>query len=159
MKTEKVSGKLLWEPSKELQNQSNMKKFMAWLEETRGLKFEQYDQLWNWSVTEIEEFWTAIWDFFEIKAKKPYDEVLSSGKMPGVKWFTGAKLNYAEHVFRNEVPEKAAVIYQTETRPQGELTWAELKKEYCCDCEPFKVQLELNPVTGLWAMPPIFMKH
>ncbi|WP_216638020.1 acetoacetate--CoA ligase [Bacillus sp. FJAT-29814] len=128
MKTEKLQGKLLWEPSQEMQTQSNIKRFMVWLEENRGLKFDQYEQLWEWSVTEVENFWGAIWDFFEIKAQRPYDEVLSGSKMPDVQWFPGAVLNYAEHIFRNEEPGKTAVIHQSELREQQELTWDELKK-------------------------------
>lgn len=100
-----------------------------WLEENRGLKFEDYNQLWDWSVTEIEHFWTAIWEFFNIKSETDYTAVLSGNKMPNVKWFEGATLNYAEHVFRNEDPEKAAVIHKSEIRPVQEVTWAELRKK------------------------------
>ena len=128
MKIEKTNEKLLWVPSPEFKDNSNMREFMIWLGKTRGLKFEEYHELWNWSVTDIEGFWSAIWDFFKIKSSKPYDEVISGGKMPDVKWFLGSSLNYAEHVFRNEDPENVAVIYESETRPLGELTWAELKK-------------------------------
>lgn len=128
VKAEKLEGKLLWEPSLEMQNQSNLNRFMAWLEENRGLKFDQYEQLWEWSISEVENFWAAIWDFFEIIAGKPYDEVLSGNKMPNVQWFPGAELNYAEHIFRNAEPGKTAVIHQSEIREQQELTWDELKK-------------------------------
>ena len=128
MKVENSEGKLLWEPSKEQQDKSRLKQFMKWLEETRGLSFATYDELWNWSVTSIEGFWSAIWHFFEVQAKTPYDEVLPVRTMPGAKWFPGATLNYAEHIFRNEVSEKTAIIYQSEIRPQGEVTWSQLKK-------------------------------
>jgi acetoacetyl-CoA synthetase len=129
MTVERIEGKLLWEPSQQFQDESNMKKFLSWLEETRGICFQTYEQLWNWSVTDIEGFWSAIWHFYDIQAKTPYDQVLVDKKMPGAKWFPGATLNYAEHIFRNEVPEKAAIIYETEIRSQGEITWSRLKKE------------------------------
>ncbi|WP_066308793.1 acetoacetate--CoA ligase [Bacillus sp. FJAT-29814] len=129
MTIQRIEGKLLWEPSQQFQDESNMKKFMAWLEETRGLRFQTYEQLWNWSVTDIEGFWSAIWHFYEVQAKTPYDQVLADKKMPGAKWFPGSTLNYAEHIFRNEVPEKAAIIYQSENRALGEITWFKLKKE------------------------------
>ncbi|GHH96906.1 acetoacetate--CoA ligase [Neobacillus kokaensis] len=128
MTVDKAEGKLMWEPSQELQAESNMKKFMMWLEETRGLHFKTYDELWQWSVTSIEGFWSALWHFYEVQAKTPYDEVLTNKRMPGAKWFTGAKLNYAEHIFRNDAADKAAIIYETELRPQAELSWPELKK-------------------------------
>ncbi|WP_462409833.1 acetoacetate--CoA ligase [Neobacillus sp. Marseille-QA0830] len=129
MKVEKSEGKLLWEPSQDFQEQSRLRQFMKWLEETRGLSFTTYEELWNWSVTSVEGFWSAVWHFFEVQAKTPYEEVLTNRTMPGAKWFPGAALNYAEHIFRNEVPEKTAIIFQTELRPQGEVTWSQLKKD------------------------------
>ncbi|MGJ7909916.1 acetoacetate--CoA ligase [Neobacillus sp. LXY-1] len=128
MTVEKIEGTLLWEPSQQFQDATNMKKFMNWLSETRGLYFETYDELWNWSVTSIEGFWSAIWHFYEIQAKTPYKEVLSAKKMPGARWFSGATLNYAEHIFRNATKEKPAIIFESEVRAQGEYSWDELKK-------------------------------
>ena len=123
-----INKKLLWQPSEEMISQSNVKKFTNWLKETRGLEFEEYNDLWEWSVNDLEGFWSAIWDYFEIKSYTDYQDVVSGGKMPQVQWFQGATLNYAEHVFRNEVEDKAAIISQSENRPKQELTWAELKK-------------------------------
>lgn len=128
LKAAKVQEKLLWEPSQQMINESNIKKFIVWLEEKRGLKFDQYEELWEWSVTEIENFWTAIWEFFDIKATGAYQEVLSGSKMPNVRWFQGAELNYAEHIFRQENPNKPAIIYKSEISPTQELSWAELRK-------------------------------
>ena len=128
MTVEKITGKLLWKPSQQFQEESNMNRFLNWLAETRGVSFKTYDELWNWSVTDIEGFWSAIWHFFDVQAQTPYDRVLADKKMPGARWFPGAKLNYAEHIFRHDTLERAAIIYQTEFRPQGELSWAELKQ-------------------------------
>nr|WP_263326774.1 acetoacetate--CoA ligase [Neobacillus sp. Marseille-Q6967] len=129
MTVERIEGKLLWEPPQPFKNDSNMKKFMLWLEENRGLTFQSYDQLWEWSVTDIKGFWSAVWHFYKIQAHTPYDQVLADRKMPGAKWFPGATLNYVEHVFRKEQSEKAAIIYETEVRPQGEITWGKLNKQ------------------------------
>ncbi|MCH6266878.1 acetoacetate--CoA ligase [Neobacillus citreus] len=138
MTIEKMEGKLLWEPSQQFQDESNLKKFMIWLEETRGLHFDTYEQLWKWSVTSIEGFWSAVWHYFDIQAKTPYEEVLKVRKMPGAQWFPGATLNYAEHVFRNEIPEKEAIIYESENWTQGKITWAELKKNTAAIAEYLK---------------------
>jgi len=91
-------GRLLWEPPRELREDSAMCAFMR----ERG--FDDYDALWKWSVEEPDEFWGALWELFEIKASKPYDEVLGKREMPGAEWFPGAELNYAEHVFRMARP-------------------------------------------------------
>lgn len=128
MTVENAAGKLLWVPSQPLMEKSNMKQFMSWLEETRGLTFQTYDQLWNWSVSDIEGFWSAVWHFYQIRAKTPYNKVLEDRGMPGAQWFPGATINYAEHVFRHAQSQKSAVMFQTEIRPLGEVTWDELKK-------------------------------
>jgi len=84
METKSVKeGDLLWEPSKDLINESNVTKYMNWLKDEKGLNFGGYHDLWEWSVTELEKFWESIWEFYEIKASKPYTEVLSERKMPG----------------------------------------------------------------------------
>jgi len=128
MTVEKIEGKLLWEPPQQIQDESNLKKFMSWLAETKGLSFQNYNDLWEWSVANIEGFWASLWQYYNIQAKSPYSEVLAERKMPGARWFSGATLNYAEHVFRHHLSEDTAVIYESELRPQGRLTWNELKK-------------------------------
>ncbi|NCU18958.1 acetoacetate--CoA ligase [Pallidibacillus pasinlerensis] len=128
MKTEKQEGKILWEPSKDFKENSNLHKFMNWLSEKKGLKFNQYDELWSWSVTDIEGFWSAIWEYFQIKGSMG-DVVIEGTEMPNVKWFPNATINYAQHVFRNETSERPAIIFKSENRPQGEVSWEELKKK------------------------------
>ena len=93
-------GTILWEPTEDYKNRANITKYLTWLESEKGLSFKDYNSLWEWSVTEIENFWQSLWQFFDIKASKPYTRILSERKMPGAKWFHGAELNYAEHVFR-----------------------------------------------------------
>lgn len=119
-------GTKLWEPSKKFIEQTNMKRYMEWLKENRQLTFESYEELWEWSVTEIEDFWESIWEFFDIKASAPYQSVLRERKMPGAEWFNGAKLNYAEHVFRNMKANKTAIISKSELRPMQEMSWQTL---------------------------------
>lgn len=128
MKAEKAEGKLLWKPTKQFRDHSNMNQFMTWLKDTRGLLFQSYEELWEWSVSDIEGFWSAIWHYFQIIEKTPYETILTERKMPEAQWFLGSSLNFAEHIFRNEQAEKAAVIYQTEIREQGELSWKGLRE-------------------------------
>ena len=63
-----------------------------------GVDLAGYDELWRWSVTDLEGFWGSLWDFFGVRAHTPYERVLGSREMPGAEWFTGARLNYAEHM-------------------------------------------------------------
>jgi len=118
-------GTVLWEPTEEFKRRATITRFLKWLESERGLSFKDYHSLWEWSVTEIENFWQCLWQFFDIKASKPYTRILSERKMPGAKWFQGAELNYAEHVFRQMSSQRPALIFQSELVPLTELSWDE----------------------------------
>ncbi|MGA7434509.1 MAG: acetyl-coenzyme A synthetase N-terminal domain-containing protein, partial [Solirubrobacterales bacterium] len=76
-------GEIIWRPSAEMVEGSNMADFMGWLDENRGKRFEGYEQLWEWSTEDLEGFWSAIWDYNEVVASEPYSEVLGSTEMPG----------------------------------------------------------------------------
>jgi acetoacetyl-CoA synthetase len=102
---------------------------MKWLKEEKGLSFNNYDDLWKWSVAEIEDFWASVWEFSGVKASKPYVKVLSERKMPGARWFTGSELNYAEHVFHNRSPYRPALMFQSELQPLMEVSWDELYRK------------------------------
>lgn len=117
---------LLWEPSDEYVRQANVSRYMEWLKAMKGLEFNDYFDLWDWSVKSLEDFWASIWEFFEIKASKSYSRVLNERKMPGSKWFEGAELNYTENVFRNISADRPALIFQSELQPLSELSWQEL---------------------------------
>ncbi len=119
-------GTLLWEPSEEFKARSTIKRYMAWLKENKGLDFNSYNPLWEWSVTSIEEFWESMWEFFELKASKPYAKVLSERKMPGARWFLGAELNLAEHVFRMRSSNRPAIIFKNEVQSPVYISWDEL---------------------------------
>jgi len=119
-------GELLWEPSAESVERSTMTRYMRWLADERGLEFGDYESLWRWSASEIEDFWASIWDFFEVEASAPYSEVLRDHAMPGADWFPGALLSYPQHIFRSRDDADVAVRHASELRELGELTWGEL---------------------------------
>ncbi|WP_026908675.1 acetoacetate--CoA ligase [Paucisalibacillus globulus] len=117
-------GTLLWKPSQDRINHANIITYINWLEEKKDLSFNDYSSLWEWSVNHIEQFWESIWEYFDIQSSTPYHTVLTSHKMPGAKWFDGAKLNYVEHVFRNYQKDKTAIIHTSEIRTEKqEITW------------------------------------
>ncbi len=122
-------GELLWEPSPESVERSQMTRYMRWLADERGLSFDDYEALWRWSATEIEDFWASIWDFFEVQAADPYSEVLAERRMPGAEWFGGTRLSYPEHIFRNRDDSDVAVRHASELRELGRVTWGELRDQ------------------------------
>ena len=88
----------LWEPSAEQTVAARMTHFMAWAGARHGREFAGYEELWQWSVDELEEFWGAIWEYCGVRASVSYERVLASAEMPGTNWFEGARLNYAENL-------------------------------------------------------------
>jgi acetoacetyl-CoA synthetase len=108
---------------------ATMTRYMRWLTAERGRPFDDYGALWEWSVTELEDFWASIWDFFEVQASAPYSKVLPERVMPGARWFEGAELNYAEHIFRGKRDADVAVQHASELRELDGLRWGELRKQ------------------------------
>jgi acetoacetyl-CoA synthetase len=119
-------GEVLWEPTAAQKTAANLSRFQAWLRAEKKLTFDGYHDLWAWSVDRIEDFWEAIWDYFTIDAAAPYRQVLSQRAMPGGRWFPGARLNYAEHVFRQSTPHRPALKFRSEVHPLREVSWQEL---------------------------------
>jgi acetoacetyl-CoA synthetase len=119
-------GDILWTPSPARIERANITAFIRWLARERHLSFASYTELWRWSATEIEAFWQAIWDYFEVQSSAPAECVLRERKMPGAEWFPGARLNYAEHALRHERPNATAVLHLSERQPLTELSWEEI---------------------------------
>ena len=123
-------GQVLWTPPAGPRGQFELGRFLDWLQAERGLDFSGYHDFHRWSVTDLEGFWGAIWDFFEIRADTPYERVLGSDRMPGADWFPGALLNYAEHmVGRDEDLGSVAVVARSQSRAPFELTFGELREQ------------------------------
>ena len=119
-------GDLLWTPGPDRASRANVTAFTRWLARERGLDFAGYDALWHWSVTDLDGFWQAVWDYCGIEASARPTAVLGIRTMPGADWFPGARLNYAQHVLRRERPGEPALYYQSETRPLAGLAWPDL---------------------------------
>jgi acetoacetyl-CoA synthetase len=105
-------------------------RFAAWVALERGVAVRDYDELWRWSVDDLEAFWGALWDFFGVRSAAGYERVLASRAMPGARWFEGARLNYAEHALRGEEDRgRVAVVAHSQTRAPMTLTFGELREQ------------------------------
>src|SRR4029453_13799433 len=105
-------------------------RYLEWLRSERALDFAGYEEVWRWSVSDLEAFWASIWDFYEVRAHTPYEGVLGSREMPGAEWFPGARLNYAEHMLgRDEDADAVAVVAYSQTRDRIELTFGALREQ------------------------------
>ena len=122
-------GKLLWKPSAENVQATNMYRFMNQINDRFGQNIVEYSQLYQWSVENIPEFWETIWDFTGIIASEPYREVIDDlSKMPGAKWFSGARLNFAENLLRYR-DDQVAIVFKGESQESTYITYAELYRE------------------------------
>lgn len=116
----------IWEPSEERKRNANMTRFMNFVNKRHGRSFDSYDELYNWSINNIPDFWASFWEFADIKASKPYDAVVTDlDKMPGARWFPGARLNFAENLLRYR-DDKTALIFKGEAQEAVRVTYAQL---------------------------------
>jgi acetoacetyl-CoA synthetase len=122
-----TAPELLWRPSAERIDRSTLTRYSRWLEETRGLRFQDYGELWAWSVAELERFWGSLVEFFDVRFAEAPRGVLGKREMPGAEWFPGAELNYAEHIFRGKDPAAVALHHASELRALEPWTWGELR--------------------------------
>jgi acetoacetyl-CoA synthetase len=127
--TETTEGTLLWEPSEEFKENAVISRYMKWLKDERDLSFDGYDELWEWSVTDLDGFWASVWDYFDVQSSNPYERVLGRREMPGAQWFPGTEVNFAEHIFRNARPDEPALVHKSEIQPLGEVGWQELREK------------------------------
>jgi acetoacetyl-CoA synthetase len=124
-------GATLWEPSERSVRDAKITGYREWLRDRRGRDLATYDEIWEWSVAEPDEFWTSIWDYFEVLGRRAEGPVLSGGPMPDVSWFGGSTLNYARNALRTARthPDKTAVIFRSEPGRSGTLSFGELAAE------------------------------
>ena len=121
---------LLWEPSDERVARATLTRFRDWLAAERGLQFDDYAGLWQWSVDEIEAFWGAVAEFFELRIEGGDGTVLGDATMPGAQWYPGARVSYPEHVFDGKDGDRVAIRHASEVRTEvGEWSWARLRAE------------------------------
>jgi acetoacetyl-CoA synthetase len=117
----------LYDPAPEIVQSARVWRFLHWLRTEKGVDLAGWPELYDWSVSSLEDFWASIWEYFHVVAHRPYTTVLEQRVMPGARWFPGALLNYAEHCFGNpDQRDTVAVIAYSQTRAPTELTFAEL---------------------------------
>lgn len=102
---------------------------MNFINKRHGRNFEEYEPLHQWSIENIPDFWAAMWEFVGIIASTPYSEVVDDlGRMPGARWFTDARLNFAENLLRHR-DDQIALIFKGETRDSVRMTYRQLYSE------------------------------
>ncbi|MCQ4206544.1 acetoacetate--CoA ligase [Streptomyces longispororuber] len=124
----------LWQPDQQTIDDAQVTRFQAWAAEHYGAPADGgYAALHRWSVSELETFWKAVTDWFDVRFAHPYARVLGNRSMPGAEWFPGATLNYAEHALRTaDDPTRAdtpAILHVDESHEPSPVTWSELRRQ------------------------------
>ncbi|HEY5806427.1 MAG TPA: acetoacetate--CoA ligase [Povalibacter sp.] len=119
----------IWTPSPERVRKAALTRFSHYVQERYKAPIHDYASLHRWSVEFPENFWSAVWDFCEIRCSRNAQQTIEDGtRMPGAQWFVGALLNYAE----NLIPvgdDSIALIFRNEAGERRELTRHQLRSE------------------------------
>lgn len=120
---------LLWQADEKTRQNAHLQTYLTWLTKHHQRQFDNYAALWRWSVDEPAAFWETVWAYFSVINHAPYQDVLSGLQMPGARWFEGARLNYAEHIFRKANDANPAILFQNERQALTEISWKTLKQQ------------------------------
>jgi acetoacetyl-CoA synthetase len=121
-------GEIVWTPPADVRATSRIGAFLDWLADTRGLHFDGYPDLWQWSVDDLDGFWRACTEWSGVRWHDPPAVALGRRTMPGAEWFVGGTLNYAEHALAAvaDRPDDVAIVAHGQARAPAEITWAHL---------------------------------
>lgn len=123
-----------------------IREFETFVSSGHDRAFANFEELYGWSIDNPAAFWEAVWTFDGIGSPTPYSQVLTDDPMPGARWFVGAELNYAHHLFRHveaaEAAGQPAIIADDETGATLTLGWAELRRRsFSLACELRRIGL------------------
>ncbi len=121
--------RLLWQPSPDAVQRATLTRYTEWLERERDRRFGGYAELWEWSVSDLDGFWSSIRDFFDVRLEPQDAPVLGRSEMPGAEWFPGASVSYPEHMFRGKRDEDPAILHASELRELSTMSWGELRAQ------------------------------
>ena len=101
---------VLWSPTADRIDKSALREYLNWLEGHVGRPFPDHDALWAWSVEDLDRFWSSIVDYYEIEFSAPWTQVRTADPMPHARWFSGARLNWAQHALRHGADDATALV-------------------------------------------------
>ena len=115
----------VWSPGPVRRQTANIRRFMEWARKELDPAIHDYQDLHRYSIENPAEFWRAAWDFCQIVGYPGSSTVYDLNKMPGTKWFPGARLNFAENLLRHR-DDQAAILFKSETGVTAQVSYSEL---------------------------------
>ena len=124
-----MRGKVLWAPSPERADASTMAQFERFVRVRTGKTFNDYNEMWRWSIEDLDGFWSAIWAFFDLGASAPPTRFIDNRQMPGAEWCPDTRLNYTDNILKHSLGRgnEIALIVHSETFARREITWGDLR--------------------------------
>jgi acetoacetyl-CoA synthetase len=122
------SGEVIWEPPDSPASECGLTSYLDWLGREKGHAFADYEELWAWSVADLDAFWSSVWDFERVIGDRGWGRALEQAKMPGAEWFPGARVNYGQHLLRH-AGSAPALICLAEGSDPVEWSWARLRRD------------------------------
>jgi acetoacetyl-CoA synthetase len=119
----------LWTASADRIKESNLARFIAMVNAKHGLALAGFRDTLRFSVEDPEQFWSALWDFCEVKAETRGPRALVDGnRMPGARFFPDARLNYAENLLVKD-GDGDALVFRGEDRVARRVSWRQLRED------------------------------
>ena len=126
-----MSKNFLWKASNERIKNSNLYEFCRYLEKKLNLPFyENYNDLWEWSVKSPSVFWNAFWDFANIKGTKGKKTFLKKDSFLDSHYFKDSKLNFAHNLLFKKTNE-IAIHFRGENGYEKSISWKKLYEDVC----------------------------
>jgi acetoacetyl-CoA synthetase len=122
-------AEVIWRPDPERIEGARITHFMAWLKHHKGIAAADYHELWRWSVGDLEGFWSAVVEYFDLPLDGERSPVLADRSLPGARWFPNTRTNYVRQVFRNASADRPAIVFRNEADERDEVSWARLEAE------------------------------
>lgn len=116
----------LWRPEQNALQDSPWMRFAGFAGERSGLSLTDPNALHEWSITDREGFWSAVWDFCGVRGEKGARIIENRDAMPGARFFPDATLNFAENLLSRTGAEPA-ILFRAEDKIRREMSWDELQ--------------------------------
>ncbi|SFM34144.1 acetoacetyl-CoA synthetase [Gracilibacillus orientalis] len=115
---------ILWQPGDKDIEQSHLKAFAKSVNQP----LFPYERLHRWSITNIGDFWSGVWDYAGIIGDKGETIYVPADSMADAVFFPDARLNFAENLLKGN-KEQVAAHQADEAGVTGQITFQELRKQ------------------------------
>jgi acetoacetyl-CoA synthetase len=106
-----------------------LSRFIEFVSSRRGRRFEGYDDLYRWSTEDLEAFWLSVWEYCGVVHEGKIEAVLQEPRLPGARWFEGARLNFAENLLRSQGSRPALIFESEDESLRRSMSFDELRRD------------------------------